>query len=56
MLNPAGNTPVLVEEGAPPVPGAAIIAEYLDETRGAGRWRTPADAAANPAHASKCAG
>ena len=34
-LNPAGSTPVLVEDGAPPVPGAAIIAEYLDETRGA---------------------
>src|SRR5580658_8347749 len=33
-LNPAGLTPVLVEEGAPPVPGAAIIAEYLGETRG----------------------
>ena len=25
---------VLVEEAAPPVPGAAIIAEYIDETRG----------------------
>jgi len=35
VLNPAGTTPVLVEEGVPPVPGAAIIAEYLDETRGA---------------------
>src|SRR5579863_7833198 len=34
LLNPAGTTPVLVEEGVPPVPGAAIIAEYLDETRG----------------------
>ena len=34
VLNPAGTTPVLVEEGAPPVPGAAVIAEYLDETRG----------------------
>jgi glutathione S-transferase len=34
ILNPAATTPVLVEEGAPPVPGAAIIAEYLDETRG----------------------
>ena len=34
VLNPAGTTPVLVEEGYPPVPGAAIIAEYLDETRG----------------------
>jgi glutathione S-transferase len=33
-LNPAGTTPVLVEEGAPPVPGAGVIAEYLDETRG----------------------
>jgi len=35
MLNPAGTTPVLVEDGVPPVPGAAIIAEYIDETRGA---------------------
>ena len=35
-LNPAGTMPVLVEEGHPPVPGAAVIAEYLDETRGAG--------------------
>jgi len=34
-LNPAGTTPVLIEEGAPPVPDAQIIAEYLDETRGA---------------------
>jgi glutathione S-transferase len=33
-LNPAGTTPVLVEQGYPPVPGAAVIAEYLDETRG----------------------
>ena len=33
-LNPAGTTPVLVEEGRPAVPGAAIIVEYLDETRG----------------------
>ncbi len=35
VLNPAATTPVLVEEGCPAVPGAAIIAEYLDETRGA---------------------
>jgi len=34
QLNPAGTTPVLVEEGVPPVPGAGVIAEYLDETRG----------------------
>jgi glutathione S-transferase len=33
-LNPAGTTPVMIEEAAPPVPGAAVIAEYLDETRG----------------------
>jgi glutathione S-transferase len=33
-LNPAGTTPVLLEEGCPAVPGAEIIAEYLDETRG----------------------
>jgi glutathione S-transferase len=35
ILNPAGETPVLLEEGGPPVPGALVIAEYLDETRGA---------------------
>jgi len=35
MLNPAGTTPVLVEEGALAVPGAGVIAEYLDEARGA---------------------
>jgi glutathione S-transferase len=35
LLNPAGTTPVLVEEGHPAVPGADVIAEYLDEMRGA---------------------
>jgi glutathione S-transferase len=34
LLNPAGTTPVLVEEGAPPVPGASVIAEYLSEVHG----------------------
>lgn len=34
IINPAGTTPVLVDEGHPPVPGAAIIAEYLDEICG----------------------
>jgi glutathione S-transferase len=34
LLNPAGGTPVLIEQAGPPVPGAGIIAEYLDETRG----------------------
>ena len=33
-LNPAGNTPVLTAEGLPAIPGAGIIAEYLDETYG----------------------
>lgn len=34
ILNPAGTTPVLIEEGQPAIPGAAIIAEYVDETYG----------------------
>jgi glutathione S-transferase len=34
MLTPAGTTPVLVEKDGLAVPGAAVIAEYLDETRG----------------------
>jgi glutathione S-transferase len=36
LLNPAGTTPVLVEQSGLAVPGAGIIAEYLDETRGLG--------------------
>jgi glutathione S-transferase len=35
LLNPAGATPVLVGAGAPSLPGADVIAEFLDETRGA---------------------
>jgi len=34
-LNPAGATPVLMSEGRPSIPGAGIIAEFLDETYGA---------------------
>jgi glutathione S-transferase len=48
-LNAAGTTPVLIEEGHPPVPGAAIIAEYIDETRGAALYERrlmPTDPAA----------
>jgi glutathione S-transferase len=33
-INPAGTTPVLLDEGQPPVPGAATVAEYLDEAYG----------------------
>ncbi|MGD9915300.1 MAG: glutathione S-transferase family protein [Rhizobiaceae bacterium] len=34
-LNPAATLPVLLAEGDHPVVGASVIAEYLDETRGA---------------------
>ncbi len=33
-LNPAGRTPVFVDDDGMVVPGAWVIAEYLDETRG----------------------
>ena len=33
LLDPAGQTPLLIEEPLT-IPGAGIIAEYLDETRG----------------------
>jgi glutathione S-transferase len=33
-LNPAATLPVLLAEGDQPIVGAAVIAEYLDETRG----------------------
>jgi glutathione S-transferase len=36
LLNPTGEIPVLVGDGQPPVPGAAIIAEYIEETRADG--------------------
>ena len=34
MMNPAATTPVLVAEGYPPVPSAAVITEFIDEVRG----------------------
>jgi len=33
LLNPAGQLPVLVVDGQPAVPGAGIIAEYVEETQ-----------------------
>lgn len=48
MMNPAGTTPVFTEEQVGAVPGASIIAEYLDETRGlalADRRMLPSDPA-----------
>jgi glutathione S-transferase len=35
LLNPAGTTPLLIVDGYPPVPGAAVIAEFVDELYGA---------------------
>src|ERR1700745_3046558 len=35
MRTRAGATPVLVDEAGSAVPGAGVIAEYIDETRGA---------------------
>src|ERR1700694_404722 len=45
-LNPAATTPVLIAEGQPAIPGAGIIAEYLDEVHGAelGERRLPPSA------------
>ncbi len=34
LLDPSGETPVLVEEAGLVVPGPQVISEYLDETRG----------------------
>jgi len=35
-INPAGNLPLFIDENDVAVPGARIIAEYLDDTRGDG--------------------
>lgn len=32
LLNPAGEIPVLVADGVPAVPGATVIAEFIEET------------------------
>ncbi|HEY1735512.1 MAG TPA: glutathione S-transferase family protein [Methylovirgula sp.] len=48
LIDPAGETPVLIEENGAVIPGASVIAEYLDETRGLGlgaRRLLPADPA-----------
>ena len=43
QINPAGSVPVLIDEGEPPICGAAVIAEYLHETRGGREPLYPAD-------------
>ena len=40
-LNPAGRTPVFVDDDGTVVPGALVIAEYLDETRGSAAGVAP---------------
>ncbi|HWW47385.1 MAG TPA: glutathione S-transferase family protein [Xanthobacteraceae bacterium] len=37
VMNPAATIPILSGEGFPPVPGVAVISEFLDETAGAAR-------------------
>ena len=37
LLNPAGQIPVLLADGQPAIPGASIIAEYIEETHTAER-------------------
>jgi glutathione S-transferase len=34
-MNPAGTLPILIEDNGPPIVGGTVVAEYLDETRGA---------------------
>ena len=55
-LNPAGTTPVLIAEGQPAIPGAGIIAEYLDEDLRHRYGRAAAVALQTWASASRCAG
>ncbi|MEF2548165.1 glutathione S-transferase family protein [Aurantimonas sp. E1-2-R+4] len=33
-LNPAATLPVMIEDNGPPIVGATVVGEYLDETRG----------------------
>ena len=48
LIAPEGATPVMIEDNSRSLPGAEVIAEYLDETRGLGlgeRRLMPDDAA-----------
>ena len=56
VINPAGTTPVLVDEGQPPVPGAADRRRIPRRDARRGARRTPADAGRTPARGSRCAG
>src|SRR3954469_9033923 len=54
-LNPAGSTPTLID-GEVVAPGAGVIAEYLDETRGGRLNRRRAPGASRNTSASRAAG
>ena len=54
-LNPAGTTPVLVDGQGFAVPGAGVIAEYLDETRAA-RSATGGSSPPSRPPGSRCGG
>ena len=56
LLNPAGEIPVLVADGQPAVPGAAIIAEYIEETLPPRAQRRPPAAGGGRANGSRCGG
>ncbi|MGH6666171.1 MAG: glutathione S-transferase family protein, partial [Pseudolabrys sp.] len=56
LLNPAGEIPVLVADGQPAVPGATIIAEYIEETHQHGADRLLPAAASERVEVRRLAG
>jgi glutathione S-transferase len=56
LLNPAGEIPVLVADGQPAVPGATIIAEYIEETHPHGEDRLLPAAAGERVEVRRLAG
>jgi glutathione S-transferase len=56
LLNPAGEIPVLVADGRPAVPGATIIAEYIEETHPHGEDRLLPAAAGERVEVRRLAG
>jgi glutathione S-transferase len=56
LLNPAGEIPVLVADGQPAVPGATIIAEYIEETHQHGEDRLLPAAAGERVEVRRLAG
>jgi glutathione S-transferase len=56
LLNPAGEIPVLVADGQPAVPGATVIAEYIEETHQHGEDRLLPAAAGERVEVRRLAG